>query len=75
MKNLLTLLIALGFVFGVSACGGSTTTTEESTPEATEAIEATEEVEATETEVMEATDEADSTAVEAEAPEEEDGDQ
>ena len=69
MKNLLTLLIALGFVFGVSACGGSTTTTEESTPEATEAVEATE------TEVMEATDEVDSTAVEAEAPGEEDGGQ
>ena len=70
MKNLLTLLIALGFVFGVSACGGSTTNTEESTLEATEEVEAIEEVE-----VMEATEEADSTAVEAEAPEEEDGGQ
>ncbi|MCB0496358.1 MAG: hypothetical protein KDC79_09515 [Cyclobacteriaceae bacterium] len=31
MKKLLTLLLAVGFVFGMASCGGSTSSSEEST--------------------------------------------
>lgn len=63
MKKLLTLLLAVGFAFGMVACGGESTSTEEVTTE--EAAPAMEEVEAVE-EAPAVEMEADSTAMEAE---------
>ncbi len=45
MKKLLTLLLAFGFAFGMVACGGESSSTEEATEEA---IPAEEEVEVVE---------------------------
>ena len=51
MKNLLTLLLALGFVIGMTACGGTTTTEESDAAEGTEQVEgAAEEMDAVEAE-------------------------
>lgn len=66
MKKLLTLLLAVGFLFGMVACGGESTSTEEATTE--EAAPAVEEVEAVE-EVAPVEEAADSTATEAEGGE------
>ncbi len=53
MKNLLTLLIALGFVFAVTACGGESSSYEESDEAATESVEGTEDAMETEDEATE----------------------
>ena len=67
MKNLLTLLLAFGFVLGMTACGGTTATEGD-------AAEATEAVESSAADAMEETEVIDSTAVEAEEPIEGDDD-
>ncbi len=65
MKKLLTLLLAVGFAFGMVACGGESSSTEEATTE--EAAPAAEEVEVVEEVVAPAEEmEADSTATEME---------
>lgn len=68
MKKLFTLLLAVGFVFGMVACGGESSSTEEANT-TEEAAPAAEEVEAVEEEAPMEEAAADSTAMEAEEAE------